>query len=317
MMRHCLCAAALLPLLLLVACADSGGPPPAPVEPPPPPPPLPPPPEPDTTPPAGQLSLAESVINEQTPTITLVASEEVQVPALRDFSLTGARLDAVYTDGDDTTRILIKISASGDGPCELGLPAGKLLDLAGNASTTAINTRFAFDFTAPTCSLTAPASPCKADPIGFQLHVSEAVSGLVPAAITLKEGTLLGIEALLDEPGWEISVDTVHDAQVDISIDLRDIVDAAGNAASGTLSAAVHSDLVGPEVRFTKLRVFGKADEPVTVTVAGRADTDSDPDEFQVDISDWRITDGLLALPIVGRDFSGNEGRLDADLLIE
>jgi hypothetical protein len=206
----------------------------------------------DTTPPAATLSRPASPTNLTTLSYGLTFSEPVTGLAASDFSISGtgcivggpAGSGAAYT---------VDVTGCYGGSVMLTLRAGSVADLAGQSGPPADVSAgpVAVDRTAPTATITAPASPTNALTLSYGLTFSEPVTGLAAADLSIAGSATGCTVGSIANSGltWSVAVIGCSEGSVRLTLGAGSVADAAGNtgpAADTSAGAGLMVDRTAP-----------------------------------------------------------------------
>ncbi len=124
------------------------------------------------------------------------------------------------------------------------------------------------DSEAPTCTITAPASPVKVSPVNFTTAFSEPVVGLVASDFTVTGGTATGLTG--SGTTYTLAVTPNADGLVTCTLDANKAHDTCGNYNAASASASVTYSGTPPTVTINQ--ATGQADptrqSPINFTAA-------------------------------------------------
>lgn len=214
----------------------------------------------DLTPPAVSsfAPTTTSPTNAATISYGLGFSESVTGLASGDFTRTGTATGCGSpTPSGSGASYTVTITGCGTGTVILGLNANTVADLAANLGPTASATAatVTVDRTAPTATVTAPASPTGASTLTFGVGFSEAVTGLA-AADFATAGTATGCSVGAPSGSgatYTVGVSACSEGTVSLTLHAGTVADAVSNAGPPTAvtSATVTIDRSGPTASVT------------------------------------------------------------------
>lgn len=193
--------------------------------------------------------------------VTVGASETVTGLTAGDFAVTGGAVTQLTGTGPWTLRV----QPDTEGPVVLRLPAGSVVDAAGNPNA-AVSTTSTYDVTRPGVVVSSAAGERTGDnPIGFTLTFTEPVTGLTAGDLAVSGGT-----ATMSGSGTTRTVLVTPGAEgpVSVAVPAGVAVDEAGNDNTAGTAVTRTYDVTGPTPQLTTSASSptNVASFPVTVT---------------------------------------------------
>jgi len=209
----------------------------------------------DTLRPTASISLSDSALSVgETATVTITFSEAVTGFSNADLTVANGKLSTVSSsDGGITWTGTFTPTASIDDASNLiTLDNTGVSDAAGNAGIgTTDSANYSIDSTRPTATISLNDTALKAgDTATVTITFSEAVTGLTNADLTVANGTLSSVSSSDGGTTWTgtfTPTASIEDASNVISLDNTGIIDAAGNAGTGSTDSGNYAiDTVRP-----------------------------------------------------------------------
>ncbi|MDR7252493.1 hypothetical protein J2X46_001469 [Nocardioides sp. BE266] len=214
--------------------------------------------------------------------VTVTATETVTGLAADDFTVTGGTVDQLTGTGPWTVRV----QPDTEGPVALRLPAGSVVDAAGNANAAASSTT-TYDVTRPGVTVSSTAGdPTGDNPIAFTLTFTEPVTGLTAGELTVTGGsaTISGSGATRT-----VQVTPAGDGPVSVAVPADVAVDDAGNGNTAGPAVSRTYDVTGPTPQITSSVTSPSNASAFTV------DVDWPEDVAGFDVGDVVVTGGAAS----------------------
>ncbi len=175
----------------------------------------------------------------QTATITFTFSEDPGVSFVTtDIAVSGGTVSAISGSGLTRTATFTPDEDTNGGTASITVASGTYLDAAGNNGGAGATPSLTFDTQAPTATIVVADTALKAGETSLvTITFSEAVTGFSNADLTISNGTLSAVASSDGGVTWTATftpTSSVEDATNFITLNNTGVVDAAGNAGSGT-----------------------------------------------------------------------------------
>jgi hypothetical protein len=203
-----------------------------------------------TAPPACTLSTTTTVIGtNRVATINAVFAEAVGGLTAGGITATNCTVASGPTPSATASAFTFTVAANGNGILGVQIPAGVVMDAAGNGNLASNVVAITFDNSTPTVVLSAnPATIGVGQTTTISAVFSTAVSGLTSTGVAIANGSLDSAITTADNRTWTFTVLPTGGADVVVTIPAFAAVSAAGNPNAASNALAVALDTVDPSV---------------------------------------------------------------------
>ena len=228
----------------------------------------------DTTAPQPAITGPAGHTNANPFAVTIDFGESVVGLTLGDIVIGNGAVSNLTGHGDGS--YTATIDAAAEGAVTVDVPASVVSDLAGNNSAAANQFSVIIDTTAPTPTISGPASPTNQNPLAISIDFGEPVTGLTATDVTVSGGSLLN---LVDAGNgrFTASVNAIGDGLVTVDLAAGVTSDLAGN---GSLAASQYS------VTVDTTALVPSISGPVSAT---------NSDSFTIVVDFFETVDGFVA----------------------
>jgi hypothetical protein len=189
----------------------------------------------DATPPTAGVIAPVTPTNAATLTYDVVFGEPVTGLEIGDFTKTGTATGCVVgTPSGSGQTWTVDVTGCSEGTVDLALNPNTVIDAAGNAGPASTQTAATVtrDTTAPSVTITPPATPTNAATLSYGITFSEPVFGFDALDVTTGSGTATG--CTVDAPtgsgtSWTVTLSGCSEGTVTFSLHAAGVTDQAGN----------------------------------------------------------------------------------------
>ena len=245
----------------------------------------------DNKAPTAILTTPELITSTEPIPVTIEFDEPVSGLTLSDFAAP-AVVNCVVTNLQPVlagTKWIIQVKPSIQGNVSVRLPAGKVVDAAGNGNVASNILDVNYNSERPTVSFSSVVSPTKNKPITTTITFSEAVTGFAASDLVFGNGSVAaGGFTTLDDTVWTLNITPTGDGLVTVDIPASSALDIGGNGNTAAAQFSVTYDSASPTVVLstTSPAVISSGNIPVTI----KFNEDIDPTSFIE--ADLTVTNG-------------------------
>lgn len=191
-----------------------------------------------TAPSAALASAAPALTNQASFSVTLTFSETVTGLSLGDIAAANGVVSGLSGSGD---AYAFTVTALGDGPVSVSLPAGAAADAAGNGNTAAPAIGWTYDGTAPGVTLSSATGNPYNGTLTVTVSFDEAVTGFAASDVVVTNGAAIGFAG--SGADYALQIAATDEGPVSVSVPSGVAADGAGNGntASGPLTRTFDS----------------------------------------------------------------------------